>query len=87
MLASGADGIKEAIQGFDDAYVLPALVPATLTCDSRKSDIENERLPPDIIDVGPFSDLYVVLLPFSLLSIHRRIQRWTPLPRRPCSTI
>ncbi|KAK1921719.1 Serine/threonine-protein phosphatase 2B catalytic subunit A1 [Papiliotrema laurentii] len=35
LLASGAEGIKEAIQGFDDA---------------RKSDIENERLPPDIID-------------------------------------
>ncbi|KAL7419327.1 3',5'-cyclic-nucleotide phosphodiesterase (PDEase) (3':5'-CNP) [Cryptotrichosporon argae] len=35
MLANGAEGIKEAIQGFDDA---------------RKSDIENERLPPDIID-------------------------------------
>ncbi|KAK8847554.1 serine/threonine-protein phosphatase 2B catalytic subunit A1 [Kwoniella newhampshirensis] len=35
MLASGAEGIKDAIQGFDDA---------------RKSDIENERLPPDIID-------------------------------------
>lgn len=34
-LANGAEGIKEAIQGFDDA---------------RKSDIENERLPPDIID-------------------------------------
>jgi len=35
LLASGAEGIKEAIQGFDDA---------------RKSDIDNERLPPDIID-------------------------------------
>ncbi|WVN89294.1 serine/threonine-protein phosphatase 2B catalytic subunit A1 [Cryptococcus depauperatus CBS 7841] len=35
MLASGSEGIKEAIQGFEDA---------------RKSDIENERLPPDIID-------------------------------------
>ncbi|ORX34008.1 Serine/threonine-protein phosphatase 2B catalytic subunit A1 [Kockovaella imperatae] len=35
MLASGAEGIKDAIQGFDDA---------------RKSDIDNERLPPDIID-------------------------------------
>ncbi|ODN79501.1 serine/threonine-protein phosphatase 2B catalytic subunit A1 [Cryptococcus amylolentus CBS 6039] len=35
MLASGAEGIKEAIQGFEDA---------------RKSDIENERLPPDIVD-------------------------------------
>lgn len=35
LLANGAEGIKEAIQGFDEA---------------RKSDIENERLPPDIID-------------------------------------
>nr|AVR59256.1 CNA2 [Ganoderma lucidum] len=34
-LASGADGIKEAISGFEDA---------------RKSDIENERLPPDLYD-------------------------------------
>lgn len=34
-LASGAEGIKEAIQGFEDA---------------RKSDIENERLPPDLYD-------------------------------------
>ncbi|KAF9003339.1 Metallo-dependent phosphatase-like protein [Cyathus striatus] len=34
-LASGAEGIKEAINGFDDA---------------RKSDIENERLPPDLFD-------------------------------------
>ncbi|KAI0041511.1 serine/threonine protein phosphatase 2B [Auriscalpium vulgare] len=34
-LALGAEGIKDAINGFDDA---------------RKSDIENERLPPDIID-------------------------------------
>ncbi|TFK70822.1 Metallo-dependent phosphatase [Pluteus cervinus] len=34
-LASGQEGIKEAINGFDDA---------------RKSDIENERLPPDLYD-------------------------------------
>ncbi|KAI0731771.1 serine/threonine protein phosphatase 2B [Fomitopsis betulina] len=34
-LASGADGIKDAITGFEDA---------------RKSDIENERLPPDLYD-------------------------------------
>ncbi|GLB39091.1 putative serine threonine-protein phosphatase [Lyophyllum shimeji] len=34
-LASGSEGIKEAIQGFDDA---------------RKSDIENERLPPELFD-------------------------------------
>jgi len=34
-LASGTEGIKEAIQGFDDA---------------RKSDIENERLPPELFD-------------------------------------
>jgi serine/threonine-protein phosphatase 2B catalytic subunit len=35
-LALGAEGIKDAIKGFDDA---------------RKSDIENERLPPDLVDV------------------------------------
>lgn len=34
-LALGAEGIKDAIRGFDDA---------------RKSDIENERLPPDLVD-------------------------------------
>jgi len=34
-LASGTEGIKEAISGFDDA---------------RKSDIENERLPPELFD-------------------------------------
>ncbi|PBK83421.1 serine/threonine protein phosphatase 2B [Armillaria gallica] len=34
-LASGSEGIKEAISSFDDA---------------RKSDIENERLPPDLYD-------------------------------------
>jgi serine/threonine-protein phosphatase 2B catalytic subunit len=34
-LASGAEGIREAITNFDDA---------------RKSDIENERLPPDLYD-------------------------------------
>ncbi|KAI0263073.1 Metallo-dependent phosphatase-like protein [Gloeopeniophorella convolvens] len=34
-LALGAEGIKDAITGFDDA---------------RKSDIENERLPPDLVD-------------------------------------
>ncbi|KAK7047874.1 3',5'-cyclic-nucleotide phosphodiesterase (PDEase) (3':5'-CNP) [Paramarasmius palmivorus] len=36
-LASGSEGIKEAIKGFEDA---------------RKSDIENERLPPDLYDVN-----------------------------------
>ncbi|KAF4616930.1 hypothetical protein D9613_008703 [Agrocybe pediades] len=34
-LASGSEGIREAISGFDDA---------------RKSDIENERLPPELFD-------------------------------------
>ncbi|KAF5383120.1 hypothetical protein D9615_005057 [Tricholomella constricta] len=34
-LASGSEGIREAINGFDDA---------------RKSDIENERLPPELFD-------------------------------------
>jgi len=34
-LAAGVEGIKRAISGFEDA---------------RKSDIENERLPPDLVD-------------------------------------
>ncbi|KAJ3560940.1 hypothetical protein NP233_g10509 [Leucocoprinus birnbaumii] len=34
-LASGTEGLREAIQGFEDA---------------RKSDIENERLPPELFD-------------------------------------
>ncbi|KAJ2915874.1 hypothetical protein MD484_g4559, partial [Candolleomyces efflorescens] len=34
-LASGSEGIKDAINGFEDA---------------RKSDIENERLPPELVD-------------------------------------
>lgn len=34
-LASGSEGLKDAIKGFDDA---------------RKSDIENERLPPELFD-------------------------------------
>lgn len=49
MLASGAEGIKETIQGFEDA---------------RKSDIENERLPPDIIDVS-----VSYFLPLSLANV------------------
>jgi serine/threonine-protein phosphatase 2B catalytic subunit len=56
-LALGAEGIKDAIRGFDDAYALfpvssrPAVDTDTLfhTC-RRKSDIENERLPPDLVD-------------------------------------
>ncbi|KAJ6491269.1 serine/threonine-protein phosphatase 2B catalytic subunit A1 [Mycena vitilis] len=36
-LASGSEGIKDAINGFDDA---------------RKSDIENERLPPELFDAS-----------------------------------
>ncbi|KAJ6532762.1 serine/threonine-protein phosphatase 2B catalytic subunit A1 [Mycena vulgaris] len=36
-LASGSEGIRDAINGFDDA---------------RKSDIENERLPPDLFDAS-----------------------------------
>jgi len=36
-LANGADGIKEAIHSFDEA---------------RRSDIENERLPPDLVDAS-----------------------------------
>lgn len=36
-LANGADGVKDAIKDFNDA---------------RKSDIENERLPPELIDAS-----------------------------------
>ncbi|KAJ7484384.1 serine/threonine-protein phosphatase 2B catalytic subunit A1 [Mycena latifolia] len=36
-LASGSEGIKDAINGFEDA---------------RKSDIENERLPPELFDAS-----------------------------------
>ena len=36
-LANGAEGIKEAISGFGDA---------------RRADIENERLPPDLVDAS-----------------------------------
>jgi hypothetical protein len=36
-LANGAEGIKDAIKDFNDA---------------RKSDIENERLPPDLVDAS-----------------------------------
>ncbi|KAJ7625671.1 serine/threonine-protein phosphatase 2B catalytic subunit A1 [Roridomyces roridus] len=36
-LASGSEGIKNAITGFEDA---------------RKSDIENERLPPELVDAS-----------------------------------
>ncbi|KAJ7783970.1 Metallo-dependent phosphatase-like protein [Mycena maculata] len=36
-LASGSEGIKNAITGFDEA---------------RKSDIENERLPPELVDAS-----------------------------------
>ena len=52
-LALGAEGIKEAISGFDDAYVMtdvPHILSLTTFHLSRKSDIENERLPPDLYD-------------------------------------
>ena len=39
-LANGAEGIKEAIHSFADA---------------RRSDIENERLPPDLVDASEVS--------------------------------
>ncbi|KAG5645519.1 3',5'-cyclic-nucleotide phosphodiesterase (PDEase) (3':5'-CNP) [Asterophora parasitica] len=51
-LASGSEGIREAINGFDDAYVFSYLCSAPPNAEvfSRKSDIENERLPPDLFD-------------------------------------
>jgi serine/threonine-protein phosphatase 2B catalytic subunit len=52
-LANGAEGIKDMITNFEDAYVEIAnpyhrdiLTPSC----SRKSDIENERLPPELYD-------------------------------------
>jgi serine/threonine-protein phosphatase 2B catalytic subunit len=47
----GTEGIKDAISGFDDAYVslfFPTVERSSLP--RRKSDIENERLPPELFD-------------------------------------
>lgn len=50
-LASGTEGIKDAISGFEDAYVFHCAISAIYSLHaSRKSDIENERLPPDLYD-------------------------------------
>jgi serine/threonine-protein phosphatase 2B catalytic subunit len=54
-LALGAEGIKDAINGFDDACVILSFVfylPPIMRkpASRRKSDIENERLPPDLVD-------------------------------------
>jgi len=61
-LRDGAVDVKESIHGFGDASVpflpfpsrdeqLELTLLSSLPC-SRKSDIENERLPPDLIDVS-----------------------------------
>lgn len=58
-LVLGAEGIKNAIKSFDDAYVFPTPPISPLAISSevgrcrssryrRKSDIENERLPPPV---------------------------------------
>jgi len=55
-LASGTEGIRDAIKGFDDACVIFIIVDGhqltrqKIPSHSRKSDIENERLPPDLFD-------------------------------------
>lgn len=51
-LANGAEGIKDMITNFEDAYVETLInIPGILTLfRRRKSDIENERLPPDLYD-------------------------------------
>lgn len=51
-LALGTEGIKDAISGFDDAYVLALLLNdcSRSSPPRRKSDIENERLPPELFD-------------------------------------
>ncbi|OXH04181.1 serine/threonine-protein phosphatase 2B catalytic subunit A1 [Cryptococcus neoformans] len=77
MLASGAEGIKEAIQGFEDA---------------RKSDIENERLPPDIIDPDedkPASPSASPIMPATPEEIPSEIPYDSPItgtPRTPISS-
>lgn len=54
-LASATEGIREAISSFDDACVfifslrITVCSPLASSC-SRKSDIENERLPPELFD-------------------------------------
>jgi serine/threonine-protein phosphatase 2B catalytic subunit len=50
-LALGTEGIKDAISGFDDAYVslfFPTVERSSLP--RLKSDIENEPLPPELFD-------------------------------------
>jgi serine/threonine-protein phosphatase 2B catalytic subunit len=52
-LATGAEGIQTAITSFNDACVAFPPTPFMLFVDilhRRKSDIENERLPPELID-------------------------------------
>jgi serine/threonine-protein phosphatase 2B catalytic subunit len=51
-LALGAEGIKEAINTFEDAYVYCTHPFRTriLYIHRQKLDIENERLPPDLVD-------------------------------------
>ena len=52
-LASGTEGIRDAINGFDEACVIFFGLIHHLSYNfshSRKSDIENERLPPDLFD-------------------------------------
>lgn len=53
-LVLGSEAIKDSITGYDDAYVnyIPhffLLIAKRSKC-SRKSDIENERLPPELVD-------------------------------------
>ena len=51
-LCTLAECIKYAISGFDDAYVSLFFL-SQISCSSppsRKSDIENERLPPELFD-------------------------------------
>jgi serine/threonine-protein phosphatase 2B catalytic subunit len=54
VLAAGAENIKDSIGSFDDALVFDRLSSSAsnqlLIFSSRKSDIENERLPPELID-------------------------------------
>ncbi|KAG5219819.1 3',5'-cyclic-nucleotide phosphodiesterase (PDEase) (3':5'-CNP) [Salix suchowensis] len=65
MLASGSEGIKEAINNFEDA---------------RKSDIENERLPPDLYDANSEEGKAIISSGTSTPDDREHILAGSPIP-------
>ena len=65
-LALGAEGIKEAINSFDDAYVRFLYLHTFCLRRNhfrRRSDIENERLPPELVDANSEEGKALVSMP------------------------